>query len=148
MKFRLVIKPAQKEAMMIGDSITSALYQKALDGTWQRQKATSNNIANSETPGYKAVKVNFEDSLKAEINKLKTTGSSTAFLDKMESIESIENSKISVYEGATSSRLDENNVDLESENIDMSKSVLQYYYLVRGFSDSYSRLKYAVNGGK
>lgn len=135
---------------MIGDSITSALYQKALDGTWQRQKATSNNIANSETPGYKAVRVNFEDSLKAEINKMKTTstGSSTAFLDKMESIESIENSKISVYEGATSSRLDENNVDLESENIDMSKSVLQYYYLVRGFSDSYSRLKYAVNGGK
>jgi len=135
---------------MIGDSITSALYQKALDGTWQRQKATSNNIANSETPGYKAVKVNFEDSLKAEINKLKTTstGGSNAFLDKMESIESIENSKISVYEGATSSRLDENNVDLESENIDMSKSVLQYYYLVRGVSDSYSRLKYAVNGGK
>ncbi len=135
---------------MIGDSITSALYQKALDGTWQRQKATSNNIANSETPGYKAVKVNFEDSLKTEINKLKTTstGGSNAFLDKMESIQSIENSKISVYEGATSSRLDENNVDLESENIDMSKSVLQYYYLVRGFSDSYSRLKYAVNGGK
>lgn len=135
---------------MIGDSITSALYQKALDGTWQRQKATSNNIANSETPGYKAVKVNFEDSLKAEINKLKTTstGSSSAFLDKMESIQSIENAKISVYEGATSSRLDENNVDLESENIDMSKSVLQYYYLVRGFSDSYSRLKYAINGGK
>lgn len=135
---------------MIGDSITSALYQKALDGTWQRQKATSNNIANSETPGYKAIKVNFEDSLKTEMNKLQTTtnSGSTAFLDKMESIKSIEDSNISVYEGATSSRLDENNVDLESENIDMSKSVLQYYYLVRGVSDSYSRLKYAVNGGK
>ncbi|WP_026394861.1 flagellar basal body rod protein FlgB [Acetobacterium malicum] len=135
---------------MIGDSITSALYQKALDGTWQRQKATSNNIANSETPSYKAIKVNFEDSLKAEINKLQTTSksSSTGFLDKMESIQSIEDSQISVYEGATSSRLDENNVDLESENIDMSKSVLQYYYLVRGVTDSYSRLKYGINGGK
>lgn len=135
---------------MIGDSITSALYQKALDGTWQRQKATSNNIANSETPGYKAIKVNFEDSLKAEISKIKTASnsSSTGFLDKMESIQSINDSNISVYEGATSSRLDENNVDLESENIDMSKSVLQYYYLVRGVSDSYSRLKYAINGGK
>ncbi|MBC3900842.1 flagellar basal body rod protein FlgB [Acetobacterium malicum] len=135
---------------MIGDSITSALYQKALDGTWQRQKATSNNIANSETPGYKAIKVNFEDSLKAEMNKLQTTSksSTTAFLDKMESIQSIEDSQISVYEGATSSRLDENNVDLESENIDMSKSVLQYYYLVRGVTDSYSRLKYGINGGK
>lgn len=135
---------------MIGDSITSALYQKALDGTWQRQKATSNNIANSETPGYKAIKVNFEDSLKAEMDKLQTTSksSTTAFLDKMESIQSIEDSQISVYEGATSSRLDENNVDLESENIDMSKSVLQYYYLVRGVTDSYSRLKYGINGGK
>jgi flagellar basal-body rod protein FlgB len=66
----------------------------------------------------------------------------------MESIQSINDSNISVYEGATSNRLDENNVDLESENIDMSKSVLQYYYLVRGVSDSYSRLKYAINGGK
>lgn len=135
---------------MIGDSITSALYQKALDGTWQRQKATSNNIANSETPGYKAIKVNFEDSLKAEMSKLQTASNSrsTGFLDKMESIQSINDSNINVYEGATSSRLDENNVDLESENIDMSKSVLQYYYLVRGVSDSYSRLKYAINGGK
>lgn len=135
---------------MIGDSITAALYQKALDGTWQRQKATSNNIANSETPGYKAIKVNFEDSLKAEISKLQTTSdkNSSGFLDRMESIQSIGDAKISVYQGATSSRLDENNVDLESENIDMSKSVLQYYYLVRGVTDSYSRLKYAVNGGK
>jgi len=135
---------------MIGDSITAALYQKALDGTWQRQKATSNNIANSETPGYKAVKVNFEDSLKAEMNKIKATSvaNSSGFLDKMESIQSIKDSNISVYEGATSSRLDQNNVDLESENIDMSKTVLQYNYLVRGVSDSYSRLKLAINGGK
>ena len=140
----------KKEDMMIGDSITSALYQKALDGTWQRQRATSNNIANSETPGYKAIKVNFEDSLKAEVNKLQTTANTggTGFLDKMESIQSIDNSNINVYQGATTSRLDQNNVDMESENIDMTKSVLQYNYLVRGVSDSYSRLKYAINGGK
>lgn len=135
---------------MIGDSITAALYQKALDGTWQREKAISNNIANSETPGYKAIRVNFEDSLKSEMNKLQSGSNSndSDFMDKMESIQSINNTNIDVYEGATSSRLDENNVDLESENIDMSKSVLQYYYLVRGVSDSYSRLKTAINGGK
>lgn len=51
---------------MIGDSITSALIQKALDGTWQRQKTISNNIANHETPGYKAVRVNFEQELKTK----------------------------------------------------------------------------------
>lgn len=136
---------------MIGDSITSALYQKALDGTWQRQKAISNNIANSETPGYKATTVNFEDSLKAEINKLSSNSSSSSssgFIDKMDSIQSIQNSNISVSSGDTSSRLDENNVDLESENIEMSKTTLQYYYLVRGVTDSYSRLKYAISGGR
>ena len=136
---------------MIGDSITSALYQKALDGTWQRQKATSNNIANSETPGYKATTVKFEDSLKAEINKLSSNSSSSSssgFIDKMDSIQSIQNSNITVSSGDTSSRLDENNVDLESENIEMSKTTLQYYYLVRGVSDNYSRLKYAISGGR
>ncbi|MBI4855625.1 MAG: flagellar basal body rod protein FlgB [Acetobacterium woodii] len=135
---------------MIGDSISSALYQKALDGTWQRQRAITNNIANSETPGYKAVKVNFEDALKSEMNKLKTSSASTStgFIDEMESIQSIQNSNISVYSGDTSSRLDENNVDLESENIDMSKTTMEYYYLVRGFSDDYNRLKLAINGGK
>lgn len=135
---------------MIGDSITAALYQKALDGAWQKQKATSNNIANAETPGYKAIKVNFENSLKAEINKLQTTAnaSKNGFLDKMESIQTIDNSNINVYQGATSNRLDRNNVDMESENIDMTKSVLQYNSLVRGVSDSYSRLKYAINGGR
>ena len=46
---------------MIGDSVTSALLQKALDGTWQRQRAIANNIANHETPGYKAIKVSFVD---------------------------------------------------------------------------------------
>lgn len=132
---------------MIGDSITNALYQRALDGTWERQRTISNNIANSETPGYKAMKVNFEDSLNLEMEKLQTQ-SKASVASQSESIQSIKNSKINVYSGDTTSRLDENNVDLESENIDMSKAVMQYYYLVRGLSDSQSRLKVAINGGK
>lgn len=131
---------------MIGDSITSAMYEKALNGVWQRQKAISNNIANSETPGYKSIAVNFEDELKSELQKLQTTSGSTA--SKTKSIATIEKSPVSVYARSSSSKLDENNVDTESENIDMAKAQLQYYYLVQGVSDSYSRLKYAISGGK
>ena len=131
---------------MIGDSITSALYEKALNGTWQRQKAISNNIANSETPGYKAIAVNFEDELKSEMKKIQTASGSVA--SKTKSVETIEKSPVSVYSRSSSSRLDENNVDVDSENIDMTKAQLQYYYLVQGVSDSYSRLKYAISGGK
>ncbi|MBC3797043.1 flagellar basal body rod protein FlgB [Acetobacterium tundrae] len=127
---------------MIGDSITSAMYQKALDGTWQRQKAISNNIANSETPGYKSVEVNFEDSLNSAMQTLQGNSSSA------KSVNAIENAKVSVNTRASSSKLDQNNVDIESENIDMTKTQLQYYYLVQGISSSYSRLKYAISGGK
>jgi len=132
---------------MIGDSITTALYQKALDGTWQRQKAISNNIANAETPGYKSLKVSFENTLKSEVSKLQKK--STATDGNLQNFKSITNTDISVDTvNTTSSRADGNNVDLDAENVDMSKTVLEYSYLVRGLSDTYSRLKYAIREGK
>ncbi|MGV8906034.1 MAG: flagellar basal body rod protein FlgB [Acetobacterium sp.] len=132
---------------MIGDSITTALYQKALDGTWQRQKAISNNIANAETPGYKAVKVSFEDTLKAEVQKIQTNA--TAPGGGAKNLASMKDSDIRVDTmNTTSNRQDGNNVDLDSENVEMSKTGMQYYYLVRGLTDTYSRLKYAISEGK
>ncbi|MGK7346425.1 MAG: flagellar basal body rod protein FlgB [Candidatus Nitrospinota bacterium M3_3B_026] len=41
--------------------------QKALDMTVARQNAVAANIANASTPGYKALRVKFEDKLKAAI---------------------------------------------------------------------------------
>jgi len=43
-------------------SITQ-IMQKALTGAWLRHEVLANNIANSDTPGYKAARVNFEDYL-------------------------------------------------------------------------------------
>jgi len=130
---------------MIGDSITTSLYQKALDGTWQRQKAISNNIANAETPGYKALKVSFEDTLKSEVQKIQAN--STAGGAK--NLASMNDSDIRVDTmNTTSNRQDGNNVNLDAENVEMSKTGMQYYYLVRGLTDTYSRLKYAISEGK
>ncbi len=132
---------------MIGDSITSAILQKALDGTWQRQRAIANNIANHETPGYKAIKVNFEDSLDQEIRKLEN---SIPTKEKIaESLEALKHSEINVYSNnSTSNRADGNNVDMDLENIEMAKSQIQYQYLTRSMSDMFSRLRYAISEGK
>ncbi|MDD3168934.1 MAG: flagellar basal body rod protein FlgB [Eubacteriales bacterium] len=131
---------------MIGDSITSAILQRALDGTWQRQRAISNNIANHETPGYKAIKVNFEDSLNREINKL---DQSMPAKEKIESLEALRNAKISVHsDNSTSNRADGNNVDMDLENIEMAKTQIQYQYLTRGMTDMLSRLRYAISEGR
>jgi flagellar basal-body rod protein FlgB len=132
---------------VIGDSITSAILQKALDGTWQRQRAISNNIANHETPGYKAIKVNFEDSLDQEIRKLENSIPTKE--NMAESLKELKDSDINVYSDySTSERADGNNVDLDLENIEMAKTQIQYQYLTRSMTDMFSRLRYAISEGK
>ena len=132
---------------MIGDSITTAILQKALDGTWQRQRAISNNIANHETPGYKAIKVDFENSLDREIRKLENSIPTKERIT--ESLEALKDSEINVYSNeSTSNRADGNNVDMELENIEMAKTQIQYQYLTRSMTDMFSRLRYAISEGK
>ncbi|MDD2189661.1 MAG: flagellar basal body rod protein FlgB [Eubacteriales bacterium] len=130
---------------MIGESLTSAILQRALDGTWQRQRAISGNIANYDTPGYKALKVNFEDSLDHEIRKLEQCMPAGSF----KNYESIKNAGINVMaDNSTSERADGNNVNLDLENIEMAKVQIQYQYLTRSMTDMYSRLRYAISEGK
>jgi flagellar basal-body rod protein FlgB len=130
---------------MIGDSLTSAILHRALDGTWQRQRAIANNIANHETPGYKAMKVNFEDSLNNEIQKL----NKHTFGRHSKDLEAIRNSEINVFiDRFTSERADGNNVNLDLENIEMAKVQIQYQYLTRSMTDMYSRLRYAISEGR
>jgi len=132
---------------LIGDSITSAILQKALDGSWQRQRAISNNIANHETPGYKAIKVDFENSLDQEIRKLENSIPTKEKI--IEGIETLKDSEINVFsDNSTSNRADGNNVDLDLENIEMAKTQIQYQYLTRSMTDMFSRLRYAISEGK
>ena len=132
---------------MIGDSVTSAMLQKALDGVWQRQRAIANNIANHETPGYKAIKVDFEASLEQEIRKLEN---SIPAKEKMaEAMEALKKSDINVYSDySTSNRADGNNVDTDLENIEMARNQIQYQYLTRSMTDMFARLRYAISEGK
>jgi flagellar basal-body rod protein FlgB len=133
---------------MIGDSLTTAALQRALDGTWKRGETIAANIANHETPGYKAIKVNFEDELDRAIRRLKRE---TAFSGKdyMSALESVKTSDVNIHEDwAYSERADGNNVNLEEENVEMAKFQLQYEYLTRQITDTFSRLRYAVREGR
>lgn len=132
---------------MIGDSITSAILQRALDGSWQKQRAIANNVANHETPGYKAIKVDFEKSLEKEIKKLEN-GIPTK--EKIaEGIDALKSSEIKVFSDySISNRADGNNVDMELENIEMAKTQIQYQYLTRSMTDMFARLRYAISEGK
>ncbi|MGI6751290.1 MAG: flagellar basal body rod protein FlgB [Anaerovoracaceae bacterium] len=128
---------------MFGDGATLAIMQKAMDGVWQRQRAVSNNIANYETPGYKAIKVDFESTLKKQIKRMNPD------MSRGEIAEKIASSPVNVYTyDAFTNRLDGNNVDLDLENVEMAKMQIQYQYLARSMSDMFSRMRYAISEGK
>lgn len=89
----------------------SAGLHKALDLTWKRNQAIASNIANAETPGYRAVDLDFAGELKKAFNKpqgsslvttnplhMDTSGSGTAHF-------------MPDYSGAT--KPDGNNVDID-----------------------------------
>ncbi len=47
------------------DPASAILITKALDGLWARSLATAQNVANSGSPGYRPVRVSFEEALRA-----------------------------------------------------------------------------------
>jgi len=53
--------------MALVDS-TQQLLEAAMRGSWQRQTALTNNIANADTPGYQPQEVDFESELQSAMN--------------------------------------------------------------------------------
>jgi flagellar basal-body rod protein FlgB len=47
------------------DPTSAILITKALDGLWARSLATAQNVANANSPGYRPVRVSFEEALQA-----------------------------------------------------------------------------------
>lgn len=125
------------------------LLEKALDGAWLRNEIISHNIANADTPGYKKMGVKFEDELKAAMesdyflgkktrNKHITIGSRT--------IDEVEPEVYTVQ--STMTRIDENNVDVESEMVERAKNEIYYNALIQKLSMEFRRLSNIINEGR
>jgi len=87
--------------------------QKGLDMILTRQNAVSANIANSSTPGYKAIHVDFESKLKDAIKNTGMTETNPRHLpNKAQGIYGVQPSVTTKLNGA---RPDGNTVNLEEE---------------------------------
>ena len=116
------------------------LSRKVLDFVWQKQTVTMDNIANAETPGYKAKYVTFEDELK---NKLDSQSGKTAS-DIRSTINSVE---AQVHESNDeSTRADGNNVNVDVESMELAKAALQYGFLLKSYNDDLTRLRTVIKG--
>lgn len=111
---------------------------KAADASWQRETVISNNIANVDTPGYKRQDVDFESTLKRELGNTKYTS-----LDAKVSSLHMDHLNVTTYTDSAnySYRLDRNNVDIDTEEVELASETLRYQGLTNSISQEFSRLK-------
>lgn len=123
---------------IFGNNISMA--EKTLDYLWSKQQITMNNIANVDTPGYKAQYVTFED----EFRKHLLAGREGTSKD-IGSI--IENSRHFIRDtNDESARMDGNNVNMDAENVELARTTLQYQYELNALNSDISRLRTIIKG--
>jgi flagellar basal-body rod protein FlgB len=106
------------------DDVTSVALHSALDGLATRQRAIANNIANVQTPGYRATRVSFEDTLREAL----LSGDSPAVTPTSET--SLE-----------PTREDGNNVNLDTETLSSVDTNLRYQLALRAMDHEFSVLR-------
>jgi len=125
------------------------VLQRSLSVSWTRNAVIRNNIANVETPGFKASYVEFESVLR----KAAEGGNFVAARTHPKHIEFNNNNILNVQpvirqSRELSMRKDGNNVDIESENVRMAQNTIFYNTLVEKLNGELRRLRMAINEGR
>lgn len=126
------------------------LREKALDAAWIRNEVIAQNIANADTPGYKRSSVAFENYLDGALDSRGFKGNTTDSRHIQLGRSNADRAKIKVskeYEDL-STRLDGNNVDIESEMASMAENDIRYNTLVQSISGAYQRLRSVIGEGR
>jgi flagellar basal-body rod protein FlgB len=113
--------------------------QAALSGLAARQRTIANNVANVDTPNFKASEVRFEDALKSAISRTKpgSTPNQSA-LNAAASRTSIDS--------VTSTRADGNNVDIDREMEMLGEANLTYSALTQVLATRIGIMRSVVAG--
>jgi flagellar basal-body rod protein FlgB len=111
-----------------GDLASSTIYQ-AMQGLWAQEQSVSNNVANVDTPGYKASDVSFESSL-------------------AQAIAAGNPSQMQISTTASTAPADQtgNNVSLSSEMVEEQKAGMQFQTMVDAMNAKFQLLSTAING--
>jgi flagellar basal-body rod protein FlgB len=131
----------------IGDRTTQSLVS-ALDGLSTRQRVINNNIANINTPGFKASEVSFAGQLAQAMDngatlKLKSTDPGHLAEENGSDV-----SPQIKTQSSTTQRLDGNNVDLEKEMVSLTETVLQYQAVSKLVSRRLAMTRTVIYEGK
>jgi flagellar basal-body rod protein FlgB len=123
----------------ISFSGTDGYLRAAMSGLAARQRAIANNVANVDTPGFKASEVRFEDVLKTAVSQAKPGSTlDQAHLNAAAARQT--------QADATSTRADGNNVDIDREMEMLGEANLNYSALTQVMQTRIGILRNVISG--
>lgn len=124
------------------------ILSEGLDYSTAKNRAVASNIANIETPGYKAFKVIMDEKKRAvrSINPSVLTKTHPSHLSGSKS--KLPDNMSIIQDKGTTMRQDGNNVDLEHELAELSANSIYYTAVSRFMSKNFAGLKSVISEGR
>ncbi len=111
------------------NDVTMTALHSALRGLSTRQRVIADNVANIQTPGFRAGRVEFESTLAAALE-----GDDSPVIEPTTS------------RSNAATRLDGNNVNLDDETVSMLETTMRYELATRAMSEKFALLRTAIKG--
>ena len=136
--------------MELNTTKNDRIITSALEGLTARQRTIADNVANVDTPEFKASRVSFETALK------QANGS----VDQPLKMFKVQNAVAAPGEAPTDMkptviqetnegrRNDGNNVDIDREMLELSDTNVRFNALIQVMNSKMSSLRYAINSGR
>ena len=116
------------------------VLKAAADASWTREEVLTNNIANVDTPNYKRQDVDFTTYLRSALSR--TNGGSSSLTNRVNKLNYNDIAIRTYTDNSTLSyRLDGNNVDLSTENVELASEQINYNALIDSMNNEFSRFK-------
>ncbi len=129
--------------------ISSGVYDyinvldRAADGAWARNQAIANNIANVDTPGYKRQDVSFETELRHALKASRYTSLDQKVSEVNKHLSRLEPRAYTDIPN-WSYRMDKNNVDIDTENVELASNQIKYNGITNSLDNEFKNLKTVI----
>lgn len=120
------------------------VLDKAADASWLRESTLANNIANATTPDFKRYDVDFQSLLERELMDTKFNRNLDEKIHNINLDRLTATSQIDMAAESYSYRLDGNNVDMHTENVELASEQIRYKGITDSITQEFSRMRTAM----
>ena len=120
------------------------VLDRAADASWLREETIANNISNATTPEYKRYDVDFQSLLAMELTDTKYNRNLDDKVHNVHMSHLVATSEVDMAAEPFSYRIDGNNVDIHTENVELASEQIRYSALTDSITQEFSRMRTAM----